>query len=125
MGQLAYDKGMRLLAASQADDVALEVEKLQQGLLTYALMQDGLGEGKADKNGDGRITLDEWLAYGAERVPTLYDDVKAGRVSELKKKDLHITAVLSGSSVKKSAFQQPQLFDFKRKKREIVITTIR
>ena len=38
LGQLAYDKGMRILAASQADDVALEVEKLKQGLLTYALV---------------------------------------------------------------------------------------
>lgn len=121
MGQLAYDKGMRLLAASQSDDVALELEKLRQGLLTYALMQDGLGEGKADKNGDGQITLAEWLAYGAERVPTLYGDVKAGRVNELKRKDVHITAVLSGASVKKSAFQQPQLFDFKRKSRDLLL----
>jgi len=31
---LAYDTGMRILAASQADDMALEVGKLRQGLLT-------------------------------------------------------------------------------------------
>jgi uncharacterized caspase-like protein len=37
-GQLAYDKGMRILAATQADNVALESEKLGQGLLTYALV---------------------------------------------------------------------------------------
>jgi len=123
MGQLAYDKGIRVLAASQADDVALEIGKLQQGLLTYALMQEGLGQGRADKNSDGRITLDEWLGYGAERVPTLYDDVKAGRVEALKSKDLQITAVLSGASVKKSAFQQPQLFDFKRKKRDVLLAS--
>jgi WD40 repeat protein/uncharacterized caspase-like protein len=125
MGQLAYDKGMRLLAASQADDVALEVEKLQQGLLTYALMQDGLGKGQADKNRDGRITLDEWLTYGAERVPALYYDVKAGRVSELKDRDVHITGVLTGPSVKRSAFQQPQLFDFKRKNRNVLLANTR
>jgi WD40 repeat protein/uncharacterized caspase-like protein len=125
MGQLAYDKGMRILAASQADDVALELDQLKQGLLTYALMEEGLNGKKADKNGDGRITLDEWLGYGAERVPELYDDVKAGRVEQLKRKDLHITSVLSGPSVKKVNFQQPQLFDFKRKRREIVITATR
>jgi len=123
MGQLAYDKGMRILAASQADDVALEVSKLRQGLLTYALIREGLERAGADKDGDGQITLDEWLAYGTERVPLLYDDVKAGRVSELKKKDLHITAVLSGASVTKSAFQQPQLFDFKRKRRHLLLAS--
>ena len=119
MGQLAYDKGMRILAASQADDVALELDRLQHGLLTYALMEEGLNQKKADRNGDGRITLDEWLAYGAERVPTLYDEVKAGSVESLKSKDVHITSVIAGASAKKNAFQQPQLFDFKRKKHEI------
>jgi hypothetical protein len=69
LGQLAYDKGMRILAATQADDVALESEKLEQGLLSYALVRDGLGlkEGKtrrADLNGDGRVMLQEWLEYG-------------------------------------------------------------
>lgn len=122
MGQLAYDKGIRVLAASQADDVALEVGKLQQGLLTYALMQEGLAQARADKNNDGRTTLDEWLEYGVDRVPVLYEDLKAGRVIALKNKDVHITAVHTGPSIKKNAFQQPQLFDFKRKKNEIVIS---
>src|SRR6185503_6290727 len=48
MGQLAYDKGIRVLAASQADDVALEINRLRHGLLTYALMHDGLERGQAD-----------------------------------------------------------------------------
>jgi len=121
MGQLAYDKGMRILAASQADDVALELDRLQHGLLTYALMAEGLEQKKADKNGDGHITLDEWLGYGAERVPTLYEDVKAGKLEELKSRDVRITSTVSGASVKKNAFQQPQLFDFKRKRREVVL----
>lgn len=46
--QLAYDKGMIILAATQAADVALESEKIGQGLLTYALVQEGLGR-KEDK----------------------------------------------------------------------------
>jgi WD40 repeat protein len=124
MGQLAYDKGMRVLAASQADDVALEVGKLQQGLLTYALMQEGLLQGRADKNKDGKTTLDEWLGYGVERVPAIYEDLKAGRVVALKNKDLRLTAVQIGPSIKKNAFQQPQLFDFKRKKYEIVVSAV-
>jgi uncharacterized caspase-like protein len=41
-GQIAYDKGMLILTATQANDVALESARLQHGLLTYALVQDGL-----------------------------------------------------------------------------------
>ena len=55
LGQLAYDKGIRILAATQADDVALEDARLGQGLLTYALAVDGLGAGEADLDGDGDI----------------------------------------------------------------------
>ena len=69
LGQLAYDKGIRILAATQADDVALEDARLGQGLLTYALAVDGLGTGAADLDGDGRIRIDEWLAYAVRRMP--------------------------------------------------------
>src|SRR5213078_261829 len=73
LGQLAYDKRMRVLAASQADDFALESGNLRHGLLTYALVKDGLDTKKADfRPKDGRVTLGEWLAYGAERVPDLH-----------------------------------------------------
>jgi uncharacterized caspase-like protein len=62
LGQLAYDKGMRILAASQADDVALESEKLKQGLLTYALVQNGLEDRQAaGSDGKGEITMEGWL----------------------------------------------------------------
>jgi len=122
LGQLAYDKGMIILAASQADDVALELDRLQQGLLTYALME-GLNRGTADDTDE--ISLEEWLQYGAERVPTLYRDVKAGKLKEIKSKDVHITAVVSGASLKKNAFQQPQLFDFLRHPGEVVLTKVK
>jgi uncharacterized caspase-like protein len=52
LGQLAYDKGMQILAATQADNVALESERLGQGLLTYALVQDGLKARKAASDGN-------------------------------------------------------------------------
>lgn len=124
MGQLAYEKGMRVLAASQADDVALEVEDLRQGLLTYALIHDGMQARQADLTpADGIITLDEWLIYGAKRVPPLYEEVKAGRVQSFAgAKDPTLDVALSpGASVRKNAFQQPQLFDFKRKKSTVVL----
>ena len=42
LGQLAYDKRMRVLAASQADQTAQETQELGQGVLTYVLLTDGL-----------------------------------------------------------------------------------
>ena len=81
LGQLAYDKGIRILAATQADDVALEDARLGQGLLTYALAVDGLGAGEADVDGDGDIRIDEWLVYAVRRLPTLANDARVGRIS--------------------------------------------
>ncbi|MEM7477724.1 MAG: caspase family protein, partial [Planctomycetota bacterium] len=74
-GQLAYDKGMRILTASQAGDVALESNKVKQGLLTYALICDGLIARKADTDQDSEIDLTEWLSYAERRVPTLFEEI--------------------------------------------------
>jgi WD40 repeat protein len=72
LGQLAYNKGMKILAASQADNVAQESSKIRQGLLTYALVHDGIDAVGADfEPEDNSITLSEWLQYGVKRVPVL------------------------------------------------------
>lgn len=91
LGQLAYDKGMLVLAATQSNDVALEAGALGQGLLSYALARDALSRHpdrpdrvRGDLNGDGRLTLVEWLGYGEQRVPALYQDVRAGRIHALR-----------------------------------------
>jgi len=127
LGQLAYDKGVRVLAASQADDVALEAQRLEHGLLTYALIREGLEAERANTNKDGKITLDEWLTYGAERVPTLYEELKTGRLKPLAivgRDPIPVKASGALNSVKKNAFQQPALFNFKRKNREVVIVEV-
>ena len=80
LGQLAYDKGMQILAATQADNVALESEKLGQGLLTYALVKEGLKDRRAAPGGNGQVTIKSWLRYAEKRVPELYEDVRAGRL---------------------------------------------
>jgi len=80
LGQLAYDKGMRVLAASQADDVAIESRSLRQGLLTYAIVRNGLQQKGAAF--DGRITLGGLLRYGERHVPSLYQEVLAGEVKD-------------------------------------------
>jgi uncharacterized caspase-like protein len=102
LGQLAYDKGILILAATQADDVALENNALGQGLLSFALVE-GLREIE-DPEGDG-ISLPEWLQYAAERVPTLMQDVIDSQLR-------------GGFTVENSpahqtrSIQQPTLFNF-------------
>jgi hypothetical protein len=80
LGQLAYDKGMCVLAASQAEAVALESRAIRQGLLTYALARDGLEHRRASRGGS--ITLESLLSYAAGRVPSIYHEVRAGTVRD-------------------------------------------
>ncbi len=118
LGQLAFDKGMRILAASQSDEEALEDGRIQQGLLSYALVRDGLDKQKADyKPADRKITLDEWLNYGVSRVPSLADDVKAGKLTAVK----GAIPVSADGKQKKASNQQPALFDFAKGRKEVVL----
>jgi len=82
LGQLAYDKAMRVQATSQADDVALEAQVKGEGhgLLTYALVREGLLGRKAAGAGGG-LTLGGLLKYAEGRVPTLYAEVLGGTPS--------------------------------------------
>ncbi len=132
LGQLAYDKAMRVLAASQADDVALEarVKGEGHGLLTYALVKEGLQEGKAAGAG-GALTLGGLLKYAEGRVPGLYAEVlkaaeggkgaTAGGSRVLvgsrgsEPEPLVGDGAPEGSSLrKKGAFQTPTLFNYAR-----------
>lgn len=127
LGQLAYDKGMRILAATQADDVALENDLIKQGLLTHALVHDGIQAQQADYlPKDKKITLDEWLGYGVQRVPSLHEEVHKGQVQSFGvggKRDL--IEVDIGDHAKEEAkqreFQHPSLFDFKKNRREVLL----
>lgn len=124
LGQLAYDKGMRILAASQADDFAFELERLRHGLLTYALIKDAIEGRRGDLNKDGRIGLSEALAYTLERVPKLYVAMRKGELSQLFKAEGSRGPQVVGRAIslkRKNAFQQPSLFDFKIKRRDIFL----
>jgi WD40 repeat protein/uncharacterized caspase-like protein len=130
LGQLAYDKGMQILAATQADNVALESENLGQGLLTYALVQDGLKARKAAPDGKGPITIKAWLRYAEKRVPELYEDVRAGRlrVVGFDATDADRQLVAKDSSINPAFYteaaqhaQTPALFDFYKLKNDPVL----
>lgn len=74
--QLAYEKGMSVLTATQSRQEALEVKSLGHGILTAALLQ---GLTQADADGDQRITDREWLDYAATQAPILRGEVRAGK----------------------------------------------
>ena len=71
LAQLAYEKGIYILTASQNIEVAFEAEAFKHSYLAYALLQEGLKEGLADTNRDGNIFLREWFDYANKRVPYL------------------------------------------------------
>jgi WD40 repeat protein len=102
LGQLAYDKGMRILAATQADNVAQGSGQSARGLLTTALIRYGIEKGEAARS--RRITMRDWLEYGVKEVPVLYNQ-EVGMWSQQK-------------------VQQPALFDFAPRKRDDVVVAL-
>jgi WD40 repeat protein len=74
LAQLAYEKGMYVLTAAQGYQAALEVKELGHGLLTFALVEEGLKTLAADKAPkDGKIVAREWMDYATVRVPELQE----------------------------------------------------
>lgn len=142
LGQLAYDKRMRILTATQADNVAMELpatadgKPIMHGLLTYALLENGLGENQADfKPHDKTIYLDEWLEFGVKNTPKLSasqphpDSLPKSK----RRKDRPRFVLLKRGLADLGACEQrpagpariqeqlPSLFDFTRRKREVAL----
>jgi hypothetical protein len=120
LGQLAYDKGMRILAATQADDIAIESDKLGPGLLTYAVVKEGLKsgtDGKADTDDSPGVTMKEWLTYAETRVPSRYQDVLAGKVKRTRDSNPD-RRLLEDTTIHA---QTPVLFDFVKGGSEVVL----
>lgn len=115
LGQLAYDKGIRILAATQADDVAMENASLRHGLLSFALAGDGEGltrnDNTLDLNEDGKISLTEWLAYPTWRLLDFNEDKRLTSSAEGSNESVGF-AFPGRSPVKVQKVQQPSLFDF-------------
>ncbi len=72
LAQLAYEKGMYVLTAAQSYQAALEATQLGHGLLTYALVEEGLKAMTADGDPkDGVLVAKEWLDFATARVPQM------------------------------------------------------
>ncbi|HSE31995.1 MAG TPA: caspase family protein [Pyrinomonadaceae bacterium] len=81
LAQLAYEKGMYILTAAQSYQAALEAAQLGHGLLTYALIEEGLKTPNADTEPkDGILIAREWLDFATDRVPLMQEEkMKAAR----------------------------------------------
>jgi WD40 repeat protein/uncharacterized caspase-like protein len=78
LAQLAWDKGMYVLTAAQSYQAALEDSRLQHGYLTYALVEEGLSQRKADRDPeDGEIDIREWFDFASLRVPEMQRERQA------------------------------------------------
>ena len=116
LGQLAYDKRMRVLAASQSDQAAREMGgQIGAGVLTYTLLHDGLEANQAADE-KGNITLKSCLEYPVKRVPQLFEEIRDGKVSNfgVPVKRTAVPAADVGGIQREGAVQVPALFDFTR-----------
>ncbi len=99
LAQLAYEKGVYILAASKDSEPALEANELGSGhgFLTYALIDEGLSNGGAAQN--GVVELRPWFVYASRRVP------------EMQAAQLQRRALLSNDTTPASeARQHPRIF---------------
>jgi hypothetical protein len=121
LGQLAYDKSMRILAATQANDVALENGRLQKGLLTHTLEQALTPDGNAwpaDGDGDGIVRLNEWLAYAVKQLPAVSRDAMSGG-GKLKARGMSV--VFTSAPTASRRVQEPSLFDYDSNESPVIL----
>jgi WD40 repeat protein len=72
LAQLAYEKGMYILTAAQSYQAAQEASKFGHGFLTFALVEEGIKQAKADDEPkDGSVVIREWFDYATRRVPQM------------------------------------------------------
>jgi hypothetical protein len=106
LGQLAYEKGMYVLTASQDAELAYESAALKHSYLTYALVEEGLKVNirDADADADGQVLLREWFDYAKRRVPRMRQE-QAAQNPSLKNKSLEEIEVIEQGLV-----QRPRVF---------------
>ncbi|MBV1911764.1 MAG: caspase family protein, partial [Kangiellaceae bacterium] len=132
LGQLAYNKQMMILTASQAEEFALESDQLNHGLLTYSLVEEGLRAQSADRlPKDNSISAREWLSYAINRVPELYQSLVESPDTLTNSRGIKVVAVakdneqidekvLHETVEKTNDAQRPGLFDFSKNKQIII-----
>jgi hypothetical protein len=71
---------MRILAATQDDNDAISSGEKKHGLLTLALIDEGINrKAAADEFFHTSISLKDWLEFGRAEVPVLYRQLPRGK----------------------------------------------
>lgn len=116
LGQMAYDKAMRILSATNENNAAMELGDLGHGLLSYALLVDGLENGLA--GGKDGFTFKEWLTYGKERTAELYTKIAKGQNIGGTRGKVKVQKTIDNANPPLG--QEPYLFDFGGADRDVV-----
>jgi WD40 repeat protein/uncharacterized caspase-like protein len=110
LAQLAYEKGMYILTAAQSYQAALETSQLGHGLLTYALVEEGLKTAIADDEPkDGVLNVREWLDFATERVPQMQEE----KMKQARGVGLQVAFVEGEQNIaepEKRSVQRPRVF---------------
>ena len=109
MAQLAYEKGMYILTAAQSYQAAQETSQLGHGLLTYALVEEGLKGTAADSDPkDGEVGVREWFDYATTRVPHMQIE----KIKQARGVGLNLSFVQDDerAPVQRSVTQTPRVF---------------
>jgi WD40 repeat protein/uncharacterized caspase-like protein len=110
LAQLAYEKGMYILTAAQSYQAALETAQLGHGLLTYALVEEGLKTPVADNEPkDGVLNVREWLDFVTERVPQMQQE----KMKQARGVGLQIAFIEGEQNIvepEKRSVQRPRVF---------------
>jgi WD40 repeat protein/tetratricopeptide (TPR) repeat protein len=105
LGQLAYDKGIWIMAASQADSVALESAKLGHSLLTYSILNDAPSAAASSDHAIMDMTWKALMRVATERVPELYQEISRDDTARISSKKVIETEL-------RNQLQTPVVFDF-------------
>jgi WD40 repeat protein len=102
--QMAYDKGIFVLLASQESAAAREPEALKHGLMTYFLINQGLKNSRASDSPGLPLSVRDFINYPISAVPAWQEETRFGTVAD---EPTRLTMV-GGKPV--SPFQIPQVF---------------
>lgn len=110
LAQLAYDKRVRVLAATQADDVAIEDSEHGHGLLTSVL----LDARRTVVGANGRLALEALLRATVQRLPAVARRRAADRAARASAFEAAHPPLLTVNAAPAPLprIQQPAMFDF-------------
>ena len=79
--RIARVGGIHVLAAARADEEAVELQSETHGALTYLILEGT--QGRADADGDNRVTVREIVDYAVREMPLLSRRLVMERISQL------------------------------------------